>query len=160
MTLYLAYHLTRQTICGLGFSWFLIGSTDSAINFSGSADLHTPSHPTPFTSHSWVLVAHQETPGIGIYQSQHQDLLTVFWEVPSHNGGSAFAVVSVRRGGRGNNGAFAPWERGWLTWGLFMGRLTGEKLYTPVILHSSSWGTYSISFISHLGVPNSAQSTL
>ena len=26
---------------------FLSGSTDSAINFSGSADLHTPIHPPP-----------------------------------------------------------------------------------------------------------------
>ena len=26
---------------------FLSGSTDSAINFSGSADLHTPIHPLP-----------------------------------------------------------------------------------------------------------------
>ena len=29
---------------------FLSGSTDSAINFSGSADLHTPIHPPPLTS--------------------------------------------------------------------------------------------------------------
>ena len=27
---------------------FLSGSTDSAINFSGSADLHTPIHPPPY----------------------------------------------------------------------------------------------------------------
>ena len=26
---------------------FLSGSTDSAINFNGSADLHTPIHPPP-----------------------------------------------------------------------------------------------------------------
>ena len=30
---------------------FLSGSTDSAINFGGSADLHTPIHPPP-----WHLV--------------------------------------------------------------------------------------------------------
>ena len=29
---------------------FLSGSTDSAINFSGSADLHTPIHPTHLTN--------------------------------------------------------------------------------------------------------------
>ena len=29
---------------------FLSGPTDSAINFNGSADLHTPIHPPPFTS--------------------------------------------------------------------------------------------------------------
>ena len=29
---------------------FLSGSTDSAINFSGSADLHTPIHPPPLSS--------------------------------------------------------------------------------------------------------------
>ena len=28
---------------------FLRGSTDSAINFSGSADLHTPTHPPSIT---------------------------------------------------------------------------------------------------------------
>ena len=28
---------------------FLSGSTDSAINFSGSADLHIPIHPLPIT---------------------------------------------------------------------------------------------------------------
>ena len=30
---------------------FLSGSTDSAINFSGSADLHTPIHPPPCGSY-------------------------------------------------------------------------------------------------------------
>ena len=29
---------------------FLSGSTDSAINFSGSADLHTPIHPPPYAN--------------------------------------------------------------------------------------------------------------
>ena len=33
---------------------FLSGSTDSAINFSGSADLHTPIHPPPTNkTHLW-----------------------------------------------------------------------------------------------------------
>ena len=31
---------------------FLSGPTDSAINFNGSADLHTPIHPPPIDTHA------------------------------------------------------------------------------------------------------------
>ena len=35
---------------------FLSGSTDSAINFSGSADLHTPIHPPLLHSFVFMLI--------------------------------------------------------------------------------------------------------
>ena len=35
---------------------FLSGSTDSAINFSGSADLHTPIHPPLYTVHFFCQI--------------------------------------------------------------------------------------------------------
>ena len=37
---------------------FLSGPTDSAINFNGSADLHTPIHPSPQETRK--LVAHEQ----------------------------------------------------------------------------------------------------
>ena len=36
---------------------FLSGSTDSAINFSGSADLHTPIHPPPLAKYSLLIIS-------------------------------------------------------------------------------------------------------
>ena len=58
---------------------FLSGSTDSAINFSGSADLHTPIHPPPETHSDSVrdvikrdekkVVRHQSSSCIYIYTS-------------------------------------------------------------------------------------------
>ena len=39
---------------------FLSGSTDSAINFSGSADLHTPIHP-PLSNNFLQKVSYQQS---------------------------------------------------------------------------------------------------
>ena len=41
---------------------FLSGSTDSAINFSGSADLHTPIHPPPSAIHMFGDVGKARQP--------------------------------------------------------------------------------------------------
>ena len=39
---------------------FLSGSTDSAINFSGSADLHTPIHPPPCSGGTEFYLLHNK----------------------------------------------------------------------------------------------------
>ena len=51
---------------------FLSGSTDSAINFSGSADLHTSIHPPQkgnFSLHGYALVIIKETQEVDPFSS-------------------------------------------------------------------------------------------
>ena len=62
---------------------FLSGSTDSAINFSGSADLHTPIHPPPPDKFQEAISCIEAEPGnfscIAYFSSML--FLTIFGEV-------------------------------------------------------------------------------